>query len=209
MKLTTQTLAETGDVDVGGRLEAASVTVESCLGDGATCARAVGEDAPVPLCEWHVAVVVEWSQRSTGVTDLLPSPCRLCGSRLGVGYPSGWLCAICEWRVGEWPDGLSEPPRVDVVYYLRNGDRIKIGTSSNPRRRIAQIWHEEVLAFEKGGRPLEQRRHRQFADDRLGTSEWFRASPEVNEHILSLGSGVHDPWQLHLLWVSEAFARTG
>ncbi len=185
------------------------MTVESCLGDGGACARQVPVDAPVPLCEWHVAVVADWSQQRWGVTDLLPSPCRLCGSRLGVRYPSGWLCAICEWRVGESPDGLAEPPRVDVVYYLRNGDRIKIGTSGAPRRRIAQIWHEEVLAFEKGARPLEQRRHRQFAGDRLGTSEWFRASPALTEHVVSLGAGVHDPWEVHLRWVSEQLARTG
>lgn len=50
-----------------------------------------------------------------GATDPLPSPCRLCGSRVGVRYPSAWICAICEWRVGEVPDGGLAPPRLDIV----------------------------------------------------------------------------------------------
>ena len=69
-----------------------------------------------------------------GVTDLLPAPCAFCGSRLGVRYPSGWLCAVCEWRAGEPPPEGLAPVRVDVVYYLRYRDRIKIGTSATPAR---------------------------------------------------------------------------
>ena len=34
-------------------------------------------------------------------------------------YPSGWVCAVCDWRVGELPDGDMERLRVDIVYYLR------------------------------------------------------------------------------------------
>ena len=58
-------------------------------------------DAPVPLCERHIALAADWAESTYGVTDTLPSPCRLCGSRLGIRYPSGWLCATCEWRHGE------------------------------------------------------------------------------------------------------------
>ncbi|PPG99701.1 ATPase, partial [Rathayibacter sp. AY1H3] len=31
------------------------------------------------------------------------------------------------------------PPRVDVVYYIRFGERIKIGTSGNPRQRLHRL----------------------------------------------------------------------
>ena len=120
--------------------------------------------APVNLCTAHLLEAHDWVDREYGVTDLLPGPCLACGSRVGVRYPSGWLCAVCEWRVGELPDDPIADGRVDVVYYLRYGDRIKIGTSANPRRRVASLPHDEVLAFERGGRPLEQRRHAQFAD---------------------------------------------
>jgi hypothetical protein len=179
-----------------------------CLVGDPACRGAVPADAPVELCESHLAVAADWAQRSAGVTDLLPSPCRACGSQLGVRYPSGWICAICEWRVGEVVDDELPPPRVDVVYYLRFDDRVKIGTTANPRQRLAAIWHDELLAFERGDRRLERRRHTQFADDRLG-GEWFRLSPAVWEHIAIVGAGVEDPWDAHARWVSSALALRG
>ena len=143
------------------------------------------------------------------MTDLLPSPCRACGSRVGIRYPSGWICAVCEWRAGEVPDGDLPPPRVDVVYYLRHGDRVKIGTTANPRQRFGAIWHEQLLAFERGDRSLEQRRHAQFAADRFAGSEWFRMSRRLRAHIASVSAGVDDPWALHARWISEALALRG
>lgn len=166
-------------------------------------------DAPVSLCEWHLAAASEWDQRTNGVTDVLPSPCTVCGSRLGVRYPSGWLCAVCEWRYGELVDHELPPPRVDVVYYVRFDDRIKIGTTANPRQRLAAIWHDELLAFERGDRALESRRHAQFAEDRFPRTEWFRRSPALLDHVRGLAEGTEDPWLLHTRWTSEALARVG
>lgn len=165
-------------------------------------------DAPIPLCEWHLAAVSEWEQRRHGVTDTLPSPCPVCGSRLGVRYAAGWLCAVCEWRYGELRDDDLPPPRVDVVYYLRYDDRIKIGTTANPRQRLSAIWHDELLAFERGDRTVERRRHEQFAADRFPGTEWFRRSPALIAHISALAEGTPDPWLLHARWLSEAIART-
>nr|BFF11188.1 hypothetical protein GCM10025699_24910 [Microbacterium flavescens] len=166
-------------------------------------------DAPVPLCEWHLAAASEWEHRRHGVTDILPSPCALCGSRLGVSYPSGWLCAVCEWRHGDLVDDELPTLRVDVVYYVRYDDRIKIGTSARPRQRLTAIWHDELLAFERGDRTVERRRHEQFAADRYPRTEWFRRSSALEAHIGGLAAGVGDPWALHARWVSEAVARVG
>ncbi len=141
------------------------------------CDLGVATDAPLPICDEHLAIAGEWNARGTGVVDALPSPCLACGSRLGVHYPSAWICAVCEWTYGDVPDSDVAPPRVDVVYYLRHGDRVKIGTTANPRQRFGAIWHEEVLAFERGDRRLEHRRHEQFAADRFAGSEWFRLTP--------------------------------
>src|SRR4051794_11194313 len=159
----------------------------------------------IPLCATHLAVAAEIQGSTHGITDLLPSPCRLCGSRIGVRYPAGWACAVCEWPHGEHPDGELPPPRVDVVYYLRFGDRVKIGTTSNPRQRFAAIRHEEVLAFERGDRRLEQRRHAEFAAERSGTSEWFALTERLRAHIDTLAGGV-DPWDRWRRWVAEATA---
>lgn len=178
-----------------------------CLVD--SCVGAVDPAAPVALCAWHAAVSAEWVTAREGVTDVLPTPCRVCGSRLGVRWPSGWLCAVCEWRHGEPVDDELPPPRVDVVYYLRYGDRIKIGTTAQPRRRLAAIWHDELLAFERGDRLVERRRHAAFADERYPRTEWFRRSPALDEHVRGLAAGVDDPWAQFARWTSEAIARRG
>ncbi|MGP3534964.1 GIY-YIG nuclease family protein [Microbacterium sp. RD1] len=177
----------------------------TCLGDG--CGETADPDAPLRLCDRHLALAAEWHEGAYGTTDLLPSPCLLCGSRLGVRWPSGWLCADCEWRQGEIPDGDLPPPRIDVVYYLRYADRVKIGTTANPRQRLAAIRHDELLAFERGDRMLEQRRHAEFAADRWPRTEWFRLSDELADHIAVIGAGVTDPWRLFARWRSEALAR--
>jgi hypothetical protein len=59
---------------------------------------------------------------------------------------------------------------IEVVYYIRYDRRVKIGTSRRPRQRLASIRHEELLAFEPGGRDVEQARHREFADVREGAN---------------------------------------
>jgi hypothetical protein len=143
----------------------------------------------------------------------LESPCRVCGSWSGARTASGLVCAVCGWRVGEYIDEGLPMPRVDVVYYLRYGDRVKIGTTHNPRQRFAALASgvagtEEVLAFELGGRALERARHAQFADDRLGTSEWFALSPGLAAHIDVVADG-RDPWHVHARWLADALAARG
>ena len=165
-------------------------------------------DSPLLLCELHLAVAGDWASSAYGVTDALPSPCVLCGSRSGIRYPSGWICATCEWRFGELVDGELPPPRVDVVYYLRYADRVKIGTTSNPRQRFAAIWHDDVLAMERGDRRREHERHVQFADERFGTSEWFAYSDRLRDHIAAVRRDV-EPWDAYLRWMSEAVALRG
>jgi hypothetical protein len=163
------------------------------------------DDPRIALCGEHLAIAAEVHETVHGRADLLPEPCALCGSRTGVRYPSGWICSVCEWPHGEHPDGELAPPRIDVVYYLRYRDQVKIGTTVNPRQRFTAIWHDEVLAFERGNRTLEQQRHRQFAADRSGASEWFRLSPAILDHVDALSGGV-SPWELWLRWNAEATA---
>jgi len=168
------------------------------------CGEQADNEATLPLCALHIAVAAE-AHAVHGVSDLLPDPCVLCGSRLGVRYPSGWVCAVCEWPYGEHPDAELPPPRVDIVYYLRYGERVKIGTTVNPRQRFGAIWHDEVLAFERGNRRRERQRHEQFAADRAGTSEWFLLSPAIRDHVDVLAGGC-DPWDSWARWRAEATA---
>jgi hypothetical protein len=173
------------------------------------CGAAAEDGAPVALCSRHIDDVAEWREGADGRSDLLPSPCRLCGSRLGVRWPGGWLCAVCEWRHGELPDEDLAPPRIDVVYYLAYADRVKIGTTANPRQRLAAIRHDRLLAFERGDRAVERRRHAAFAAERWPRTEWFRRSAALDAHIGVLAAGVEDPWALLARWRSEAVAARG
>lgn len=132
----------------------------------------------------------------------LPGPCALCGGTGGTRSERALCCASCGWRYGDAPDPDLPLPRVDVVYYIRFDRRVKIGTSRRPRQRLASIRHEELLAFERGGRPLEQQRHREFASVREG-GEWFTLSPELRTHVDELRQ-VGEPWPLYGLWLSSA-----
>lgn len=170
----------------------------------AGCGGLADPAAPVALCPAHLVAAHDWVAEESGVADLLPAPCAACGARTGLRFPSGWICARCEWRVGDVPE---ETVRVDVVYYVRQRERIKIGTSATPRGRLAALHFDEVLAFERGDRSLEQRRHAQFAAHRFPRTEWFAVHDELLAHIADLAAGVDDPWQRYDLWLSRELAR--
>lgn len=74
-----------------------------------------------------------------------------------------------------------------LVYYMRIGNRVKIGTTTNLRVRLEAINPEELLCTEPGGHPLEKQRHRQFAELRTH-GEWFRLEGELQAHIDGLRS---------------------
>ena len=78
------------------------------------------------------------------------------------------------------PNKLTNHPA--VVYYLRFGDRVKIGTTTNMDNRLRDVPHDEVLVMERGGHAMESLRHKQFASDRI-TGEWFRMSDRLMRHI--------------------------
>lgn len=163
-------------------------------------------DSGLGLCRLHLLAAHDWVVGDLGTTDLLPSPCLACASRLGVRYPSGWLCAVCEWPLGDVPDQHGALVRVDVVYYIRFGERIKIGTTANPRARLAALPHQEVLAFERGDRMLEHARHTEFAEHRIPGSEWFHVHEALRRHVRILGHGCDDPWRTYARWMSERLA---
>ncbi|QWT25197.1 GIY-YIG nuclease family protein [Subtercola sp. PAMC28395] len=176
--------------------------------DGVPCPNPVAGARGLNLCDRHLLEAYSLVAEDVGVSDVLPTPCVACGSRLGVAYPSGWLCGVCEWRLGDLPDGTDRQPRVDVVYYVRFRNTVKIGTSANPRARLAQLHFDELLAFERGTRQREHRRHLQFASHRIPGSEWFTLHDSLDAHIRELQAGVDDPWAQYSLWVSQAIALT-
>jgi hypothetical protein len=75
--------------------------------------------------------------------------------------------------------------RPHVVYYMRIGNRVKIGTTSDIKRRLSTINPEELLATEPGGYDLEKERHQQFEHLR-SHGEWFAYEGALEAHVQEL-----------------------
>ena len=75
--------------------------------------------------------------------------------------------------------------RAGVVYFIQFGDRIKIGFTSDLKRRMQVLPHDKVLAVIAGTMTDERRCHEKFAHLRL-TGEWFSAGPELLKFINKL-----------------------
>lgn len=84
--------------------------------------------------------------------------------------------------------GVTHP---DLVYYIRMGNLIKIGTTTNLRHRLDTLSGQGVLAVEPGGRKRESSRHAQFACAR-SHREWFHPASELMDHILRLRSSLEE-----------------
>jgi hypothetical protein len=87
------------------------------------------------------------------------------------------------------------PAFPSIVYYVRRGLLVKIGTTRRPEQRFLNLLPDEILAVEPGGRTDERRRHVQFKHLRLGTSEHFKPAPDLLEHVAAVRDehGVPDP----------------
>lgn len=79
------------------------------------------------------------------------------------------------------PEGKHRP----VVYFVQNGDRVKIGTTTNLRSRISalSLRPTDIVLLLNGGRTHEQALHKRFAILRVGNTEWFANSGPVAEYI--------------------------
>jgi hypothetical protein len=95
---------------------------------------------------------------------------------------------------------LRRPGRIpaSIVYYIRRGALVKIGTTTRPQHRFLSLMPDEILAWEPGGRPEEAQRHQQFADLRVSSSaEFFRRGVLLDTHIAQLlesYGGPHPEW---------------
>jgi len=82
-------------------------------------------------------------------------------------------------------------PRPDnpnaVVYFVRSGDFIKIGTAGKPAKRMAELRTSSpvkltLLLTIPGGLSVEKALHQRFAELRV-RGEWFRAEPALTDFI--------------------------
>lgn len=80
---------------------------------------------------------------------------------------------------------LSAKRHAPVVYFIRNGTRVKIGTTQNLRGRITRLSlrTDDLVRVEHGGVNYERSIHELFADHRIGNTEWFHLRGEVADRI--------------------------
>lgn len=85
---------------------------------------------------------------------------------------------------------IAREPVNAKVYFVRRGDFIKIGCTTDPEERLTQLRYRrdpagrdgpvQVLLMLDGGRVLEGWMHERFADSRCeGSGEWFHADVQV------------------------------
>jgi hypothetical protein len=73
------------------------------------------------------------------------------------------------------------------VYYVRIGDRIKIGFSTDVKKRMRSYPpRSELLAVEPGDFDVERKRHLQFQGSRADGREWFTPTQDILDHCNSL-----------------------
>lgn len=102
----------------------------------------------------------------------------------------GFMRDLLEYGTFPAPKRDPEPPKAQAyVYYLMIGpSTVKIGTTRGLPQRLNALRTEAqyVVAIERGGRDLERRRHKEFADERIGRREDFRLSNRLKSHIEAL-----------------------
>lgn len=140
------------------------------------CMGSVLELAPVPLCPKHVRQTYEF------------------GAAL---VSTQWATAVAEQHAevrdrraiaNPLPDrSVHKADIPGYVYFIRFSDRIKIGWSAAPHRRIAELPFDEVLAIIPGTMQDERGYHFQFEHLRC-KGEWFRAEHDLLAFVSQLSA---------------------
>lgn len=99
------------------------------------------------------------------------------------------------WAIQKLPGLVEKVPPIEAtkaprrkasrVYFLRDGDAVKIGHSVEPKKRRSQISTcrpLELLLTIPGGREREAALHKKFARYRI-KGEWFQMAPAILEFI--------------------------
>ena len=131
-------------------------------------------DAPFPICMSHAAEVLRFLNTATEQAA------------------DAAIRAAREIEVEEaWePPTIPRPGRGhNVVYYVRIGQYIKIGHSTNLALRLRFYPPDaKLLAIEPGDRILEGQRLAQFKHLLRARDEWFAPSVDLLQHIKRLAT---------------------
>ncbi|MBE4735724.1 GIY-YIG nuclease family protein [Streptomyces caniscabiei] len=124
---------------------------------------------PVPLCFAHMLHVVSLAMPQVVRAAASSSPDTVALRMLPV----------------DTEKLLAASAHDSIVYFIRNGDRVKIGTTRNLRGRVAglSLRPDNVLFAVSGGIQVERALHERFADLRVGDTEWFQFAQPIADFI--------------------------
>lgn len=95
-----------------------------------------------------------------------------------VATPTEAAGPTIDWQI---PKGR----HTDVVYFLRNGDRAKIGTTTDLRARVRRLSlrMDDLVLVIAGGLPVERSMHQKFRELRVGNTEWFQYRDSLLQYV--------------------------
>lgn len=136
--------------------------------DGSFCDNPGMPIVSFPVCQYHAVRIYQ------DVREVL-----------GFAYRGGKTEAQLETDAAE---ERKKYRSTSVVYYVREHDHIKIGTTINLTQRLQSLRIEEsaLLGTEPGSFDVEKKRHAQFKHLRIGKRENFRPEFDLIQHIDSL-----------------------
>ena len=152
----------------------------------------VGDPAMLPF----ISVIREWQGAGIELTeDLMAAALKLAHARLEedrrkaaeiyaarereAAASAAASAALDTLKPGNFGDASN-----GVVYYIRRGKYVKIGTTTNLKNRMRDLMPDEVLAVEPGSYKLESDLHYAFRDIRLSPDrEYFELTEELQTHI--------------------------
>ncbi|WP_063739300.1 GIY-YIG nuclease family protein [Streptomyces iakyrus] len=129
---------------------------------------------------------------AAGLRKLLEA--RDCAVRASWGTAADGQTSASPFDVPDGPVGdevvnvsslLNGKTHAPVVYFLRNGTRVKIGTTQNLRRRIdvLALRPDDLVRVEHGGQQHEQALHARFTAHRVSNTEWFELRGELADYV--------------------------
>lgn len=150
--------------------------------DGAFCDRSTLPDAPFPICVVHAAQLYGFLHGT--VHDRF----QHLDVDIGAVQAQLYLNGV------NFADRMDDTPDNHIVYYVRVGELIKVGTTTSLRNRLQAYppGMTTLLATEPGGVEVERARLDQFRHLRHSGREWFTPGPSLIEHMNSLRQTAHD-----------------
>lgn len=149
---------------------------------GDACRRDAEMVEPVPLCPRHKVVV---AQALLG--DLLGAAL----DEVQIAERARIIGPVAPVPLSTCMNGQHDP----VVYFLVNGNRIKIGYTTNLSARLAAfaLRSSSIALLLAGDQQLEKQLHLQFAAYRIERTEWFDHSSAIERFIAGIPHPANEP----------------